>query len=68
MEKEKRIGWFGFLMITIISGLVLRVLGDPLVEVTSPQVKDAMEQTQDALQDEDFQQRVRRFIKDVLSR
>ncbi len=54
----QRFTWFGVLIITTLSGLIVRVVGDPLVEMTSPQIEDFFddvddwfEQTRDTLDD-----------------
>lgn len=40
-------GWLGLLLIAIVSGLVVKVIGDPLVEVFGPKVEHAVEEAGD---------------------
>lgn len=54
MEPPKttgQLGWFGLLMIAVISGLVVKIVGDPLVQVISPKLEDAAESTEDFVDD-----------------
>ncbi|MGJ3250340.1 MAG: hypothetical protein ACFE0J_04275 [Elainellaceae cyanobacterium] len=46
-----RLGWFSVLIITTVSGLIVRVVGDPLVEMTSPKVEEIFEDIEDWLDD-----------------
>jgi hypothetical protein len=50
-KTNKQFGWFGLLMIAVISGLIVKVLGDPLVEMLSPKIEDAVEEGEDWLDD-----------------
>jgi hypothetical protein len=45
----KVLGWLSLLLVATISGLIIKVVGDPLAEVTTPTMKDAIEETQDAV-------------------
>jgi len=48
---NKPFGWLGILLIAIISGLVVRVLGDPIVEVTSPKLEGFFEDIEEFFED-----------------
>jgi len=48
---NKPFSWLGVLLITIISGLIVRVLGDPMVEVTSPALEDFFEDVEELFED-----------------
>jgi hypothetical protein len=56
----KAVGWFSLLMAATISGLIIKVVGDPLVEVTNPQMKDTIEDTQDFLGSRQLRRQVQR--------
>jgi hypothetical protein len=56
----KAIGWLGLLMAATLSGLIIKVVGDPLVEVTNPPMKDAIEDTQDFLGSRQLRRQVQR--------
>jgi hypothetical protein len=43
----QRFSWFGVLVITTLSGLIVRVVGDPLVDMTSPQIEDVFDDLED---------------------
>ncbi|NJN60045.1 MAG: hypothetical protein HC879_22475 [Leptolyngbyaceae cyanobacterium SL_5_9] len=51
LGMNKPFGWLGILLITIVSGLVVRVLGDPIVEVTSPTLENFFEDVEDFFED-----------------
>lgn len=40
---SNRLSWFGVLMIAIVSGLIVKIVGDPVVEVTTPAIEDFLE-------------------------
>jgi hypothetical protein len=61
-DKSKPFGWLNLLMIAIVSGLVVRVLGDPLVNVISPKLEDAFEDADDFLDDLRWQKKINRWI------
>lgn len=61
-DKSKPFGWLSLLMIAILSGLVVRVLGDPLVNVVSPKLEDAFEDADDFLDDLRWQKKINRWI------
>lgn len=63
----KQLGWFGLLMIAVVSGLVVKVVGDPLVQVISPMVEDAAEEITDSLQDQPWGKQLNRWLEDWLS-
>ncbi|WNZ22223.1 hypothetical protein HJG54_04655 [Leptolyngbya sp. NK1-12] len=50
-KTNKQFGWFGLLMIAVISGLIVRVVGDPLVEMFSPKIADLTEGAGEWLED-----------------
>jgi hypothetical protein len=50
-KTNKQFGWFGLLTIAVISGLIVKVVGDPLVELFSPKIEDAAEEVEDWLDD-----------------
>jgi hypothetical protein len=55
-------GWFGLLMIAIISGLVVKVVGDPLVKVVSPQVENALEDLQEFVHHQHWSKKLNKQI------
>ncbi len=54
-------------MIAVISGLVVKVIGDPLVQVISPTMEDVAEETTDLLQDHHWRKQLDRWLEDWLS-
>ncbi|MFM7423912.1 MAG: hypothetical protein ACKO7W_02720 [Elainella sp.] len=53
LEKTgKPSGWLGLLLIAIVSGLVVRVVGDPLVEVFGPKLENAVEEAGDFIDEQ----------------
>jgi hypothetical protein len=56
----KVMGWMSLLLIATISGLIIKVVGDPLAEATTPQMKDAIEDTQDFLGSRKLRKQVQR--------
>lgn len=60
LGMNKSLGWVGVLLIAVISGLIVRVLGDPIVEVTSPTIEEFFEDVEDFFEDpKDFFEDVR---------
>ncbi len=51
-KSEGRSGGLSLLLIAIFSGLVVKVVGDPLVEVISPPIKHAAKDAGDFLEDQ----------------
>jgi hypothetical protein len=43
-SMKQKVGLLGALLIATVSGLIIRVIGDPLVEVTSPGVENFFEE------------------------
>jgi hypothetical protein len=58
----KAVGWFGLLVAATISGLLIKVIGDPLVEVTNPTMKDAIEETQDVMNVRHWKKQFRKWL------
>jgi hypothetical protein len=54
MNMNKPFGWLGVLLIATISGLIVRVLGDPIVEITSPTLEDFFEDVEEFFEDREF--------------
>ena len=54
---DKRFSWLGVLLVATISGLIVRIVGDPLVELTTPEIKDFLDNLGDRTEDkvEDIQ-------------
>jgi len=50
-DKPHKSGGLGLLLIAIVSGLVVKLVGDPLVEVISPPIKHAAREAGDFLDD-----------------
>jgi hypothetical protein len=48
---NKSLSWLGVLLIAVISGLIVRVLGDPIVEVTSPTIEEFFEDVEEFFED-----------------
>jgi hypothetical protein len=48
---ENRIGIFSALLIAIASGLVVKVVGDPIVEVTAPKIDNFFDDIEDWVDD-----------------
>jgi hypothetical protein len=62
-KTEKRFGWFGVLLIAVFSGLVVRILGDPLAEVTTPKLKRFLRHTQDFVEDHEPLERLQKWLE-----
>ncbi len=67
-ETDKPLGWFGLLLIAVISGLVVKIVGDPLVQVISPKVEEAAEAAEEFWQDQSWDQQLDRWLEDRLDR
>jgi hypothetical protein len=48
---SQRDNWIGILLITIVSGLVIKVVGDPVVELTTPAIADFFDEMDDRVED-----------------
>jgi hypothetical protein len=48
---SKPLSWLGVLLIAVVSGLIVRVLGDPIVEVTSPSLEEFFEDVEEFFED-----------------
>lgn len=46
-NMSKQLSWVGVLLIATISGLLVRILGDPLVELTSPKIENFFESAEE---------------------
>lgn len=53
-KTGKHIGWFGLLMIATLSGLIIKVVGDPLIEVLDPKLEDAADEVEDWFKDREW--------------
>jgi hypothetical protein len=62
-KHGKPFGWFGLLMIAIISGLIIKVIGDPLVKVMSPKIETVLEEVQDVGHDQAWRRLNKTFRK-----
>lgn len=65
-KPSKRFGWFGLLTIAVISGLIVRVVGDPLVQIISPKIEDAAEDAADFLEDQDLGEKLNHWLEQQL--
>ena len=52
IDKPHKSGGLGLLLIAIVSGLVVKLVGDPLVEVISSQIKHAARDAGEFLEDQ----------------
>ncbi|MBD2067259.1 hypothetical protein H6F93_06915 [Leptolyngbya sp. FACHB-671] len=48
---NRPLSWLGVLLIAVVSGLIVRVLGDPIVEVTSPNLEEFFEDVEEFFED-----------------
>ncbi|MBD2461239.1 hypothetical protein H6G89_09295 [Oscillatoria sp. FACHB-1407] len=48
---SQRLSWVGVLLIAIISGLVIKIVGDPIVEITTPAIADFFDDMGDRFED-----------------
>ncbi|HEY9621542.1 MAG TPA: hypothetical protein V6C78_14365 [Crinalium sp.] len=48
---SKRFSWLGVLMIATISGLVVKIVGDPITAVTTPKLENVLEDMEDFVDD-----------------
>jgi biopolymer transport protein ExbB/TolQ len=53
---SKRFNWLGVLLIATVSGLIVKVVGDPITAVTTPKIEDFLEDIEDFF--EDFEDRL----------
>jgi hypothetical protein len=60
----KQIGWLGVLLVAIASGLIIKVVGDPIVEITSPKIEKFLRKTQDSLEDQNFPKKIRKLLEE----
>ena len=51
MEPDHKIGLLSAVFIAVISGLMIKVIGDPLVEVTAPKLEDFFENVEESWED-----------------
>lgn len=67
-KTTRQLGWFGLLMIAVISGLVVKIVGDPLVQVISPKLEDAADSAEDFVDDHwtdrDWSKQLDRWLED----
>lgn len=49
---NKRFSWLGVLLVATISGLIVKIVGDPLVELTTPEIKDFLDDLGDRTEDQ----------------
>lgn len=58
-------GWFGLLMIAVISGLVVKIVGDPIVDVLTPKIEEMAEEAEDIWDDQDWAERLREWLEQI---
>jgi hypothetical protein len=51
LDMSKRFNWLGVLIIATVSGLIVRVVGDPITAVTTPKIEDILEDIEDFFDD-----------------
>ncbi|MBF2002787.1 MAG: hypothetical protein IGS38_18940 [Synechococcales cyanobacterium M58_A2018_015] len=61
-KTGKPLGWFGVLMIATVSGLLVKVLGEPIVQITSPLLEQWIEDAQEWLDDQDLPRQLERWL------
>lgn len=64
-RTSKQFGWFGLLMIAIISGLVVKILGDPIVQILNPKIEDAAEEIEEFLDDHDWEETLSEWLEQM---
>jgi hypothetical protein len=64
-ETNRRISWFGLLMIAIVSGLVIKIVGDPLVKIISPRIEDVAEDAEDFVDDQNWGRKLEKWLKQL---
>ncbi|NJO77810.1 MAG: hypothetical protein HC827_04300 [Cyanobacteria bacterium RM1_2_2] len=50
-------------MIATVSGLIIKVVGDPLVQILSPKLEDSMEDIEDWFEDQEWGERLNDWFK-----
>ncbi len=66
-KTGKPFGWLSLLLIAIVSGLVVKIIGDPLVQVFGPKIENAVEEAGDFLDnqlDQNWSKKLHRWMKD----
>jgi hypothetical protein len=64
-ETNRRISWFGLLMIAIVSGLVIKIVGDPLVKIISPRIEDVAEDAEDFVDDQNWGRKLEKWLEQL---
>lgn len=64
-ETNRQITWFGLLMIAIVSGLVIKIVGDPLVKIVSPKIEDVAEDAEDFVDDQNWDRKLEKWLKQI---
>jgi hypothetical protein len=70
-KTGKPFGWLGLLLIAIVSGLVVKVIGDPLVEVFGPKVENTVKEAGDFVDrqlDQNWGKKLHRWIEEQRER
>jgi hypothetical protein len=62
-KTSNQFGWFGLLMIATVSGLIIKVVGDPLVQILSPKLEDRIEDIENWLADQEWEERWEDWLK-----
>lgn len=65
-KTSRQFGWFGLLMIAIVSGLVVKILGDPIVEVIHPKLEDVAEDAEEFLDDQEWGEKLNEWLDQML--
>lgn len=66
-KTTKQFGWFGLLMIAIISGLIVKIVGDPMVQVITPKLEDMAEEAEDFLDDQEWGEQLNKWLEQMLA-
>lgn len=64
-ETNRQISWFGLLMIAIVSGLVIKIVGDPLVKIISPRIEDVTEDAEDFVDDQNWGRKLEKWLEQL---
>jgi hypothetical protein len=62
-KTSKQFGWFGLLMIATLSGLIIKIVGDPLVQIFTPKLEDAADDVEDWLDDQNLGERLEEWLR-----
>jgi hypothetical protein len=66
-KTSKQPSWLGLLMIAVLSGLIVKVVGDPIVQILNPKVEDVAAEAEDFF-DRDWGRQFNRWLEDCCQR